>query len=92
MRRGMTGTAAHGLVAANRDVDGCARTGATVHTACGPRPGPHRLTVQHNADGHHVQRPCPGPEETLESAPATPARVARGLDDLVRAAAGDRPV
>lgn len=87
MHRGMPGCAARTLVAANHDVDARARIGATVRTPAGPRPGPHRLTVQHTAVGHHVQQPCPGPEQTWETAPATRRRLARGVDDLVRAAA-----
>ncbi len=87
MRRGMSGSGARVLVAANQDVDAVFRIGVALRGADGPRPGPYRITVQHNAAGHHCQILLPGPPDSLVTAPATSDRLVREVDALVRAAA-----
>lgn len=87
MRRGMTGAAARALAATNDEVDALAQIGANAWTPTGQRRGPHVLTVQHNATGHHRQRlrSLPGREDVVQAGPIDRAGLLREVDELVAA-------
>lgn len=87
MRRGMTGSAARALVAANHEVDALAQIGANARTPTGQRRGPYVLTVQHNAAGHHRQRlrNRPGEQDLVEVGPIDRPRLMLEVDELLAA-------
>ena len=91
MRRGMSGPGARSLVDANREVDAVFRIGVTVRRIDGPRHGPYRITLAHNASGHHCRPPSAGPPDALVTVPATARRLALEIDELV-AVTAERPV
>ena len=88
MRRGMSGGAARGLVAANHRVDALAQIGANVRTETGTRRGPYVLTVQHNDAGHHRQRMLPDSGDIIEIGPIDRPQLLREVDELVHATVG----